>query len=158
MDIEISNQNAQSLPKDKIEKLGRKIGGHIFIIKEDAIKNEKLKTPIKFRSYERVKVNGMVLHTAKGGVSGLLMNKGEDEMFFGPANLKFIGESQGGGNNNNGNNNGNEKSYLVGLEEKAVREYCVNYNVLVREEIRGMIKQLENSEKAINEIIEADRD
>ena len=161
--VEQKNNN-QDLPGDKRSRIVSKLGSTIFLIEQAQLpKNEMLKQPIHYRSYRAVNIHKAEISTGKGNVKGLLINgHAENEMFLHAKNTKFTNEAaekQKEGGNDGGNNNQNQdKSYLIATDEKSAREYVIDFNVLQREKISGMIQALENSRSLIQEIIEADRD
>lgn len=152
--IETSNKNGNDLPGDKRTKLCQKIGGQIFLLTEETIKQDVLKTPVKFRSYRALNINKAAMHTGNGGVKGLMIN---DDMFLHAKNVRFTGEAAQQQSNNNNGGGDQQKVYFIALDEKTARKEAIEFNVLRREEVRGMIQSLSKQEEIINQIIDADR-
>lgn len=155
--------NGFNLAPEKRSKICQQIGKSIFLIEQSNFKvNDVLKTPVAIRSYREVNVFSAEITKGKEGIMGLMVNK---EMFISGKNAKFVGDNNGGNenkenNNNGGNNNGggNNDNYLIATDEKAARKYCIEHNIMQRENVRGMITQLQKLEGKIDQIIDADRD
>mgnify|MGYP003603595986 CR=1 FL=1 len=152
--IDVTNKGGNDLPGDKRAKLCGKIGGSIFLLEEKTVKSDVLKTPIKFRSYREVRISKAEMHTGKGGEKGLMMN---GDLFMTAKSCKFAGEGGESSNKNEGNNNGNETTtFLIALDQKTARKHAIDFNILQREAVRGMINSLQNTVALINDVIDAD--
>lgn len=155
--VDINKQGGNDLPGDKRMKLAQSLGKSIFIIEEQTIKSEILKQPIKFRSYRECPIKKAAIHTGPGGAKGVMLNEGiNDEMFVSGKNAKFAGEEGSTSSKNNSDQQGGEKILLIALDEKSAKKHAVDFNILSRETVRGMIISLQKSERLINEVIDAD--
>jgi len=152
--LEQKNGNSQDLPGDKRNKLAGKLGASIFLIEESTIKSEILKTQVKFRSYKECPIRKAEMHVGPGNIKGLLLN---GDMFISGKNTKFAGEEGSNASKKDGEQQqGGDKNFLIALDEKSAKKYAVEFNVLQRESVRGMIKQLQKTEELIDQVIEAD--
>ena len=151
--IEVKAGN-NDLPGDIRSRIAGKLGAKLFLVEENTTKSEALKNPIKFRSYRSVEVHGTEIHTGEGNLKGIKINKGE--FFFHGKNTKVAGSGQNSNKGGENNNGGDNKSFLIAFDENAARKESVDFNVVERERVSGVIKSLEILRDQLTEMIEAD--